>query len=356
MLAVCKGESTVDSIADNSKTNTNSNQNQPFTNTKALLRTKEVENFNNYYSRRPFESLNNRDNFDRVVQKNTHVTSIERLHKGASFANTTDCQGNIAAAVGNGCTEPLAKRFAIDQISVSKTLSENRTSLSYSINAPAAQNSCSSSTFLHHAALRDSCNFGQQNFGSNSALLETGKRKDLSHNDSSKCNLASSFSTKKGIPGDNQGSLNSLRKVPFCGENATNSVTNTSALQQRWSPRSSPLMNNETKGFPKQVNRTNSPLCNQSVGNMSFSLNKDMIGNKAPETPQMRRTLEVTGLSTPCTHQTITPAVGKTDARTPFSGKTPQARKFPGPAGLLPKLVTKIKRFNSNWVNVIAHF
>lgn len=323
------------SITHNSKknANANSNQNQPIT--KELLRTREVEKFNNFYSRRPFQSLSNRDSFDRVVEKNIHVTSRQQLRSGASFANSIDCSTNSSVVLGNGYTEPLAKRFAADHISASESPFESRTSSLHSGDAPTAQSMGSSTTFLRHATVGDSRNFAQQNFGSNSASLESNSRMDLSHNGSSKYNLSSSFSSKKGVSEYNHGSLNSNRQV---SANAKNYATDTSALQQRWMPRSSPVMNNQSKDFPKQVNRTSSPLYSQSVRSSSFRLNKDVMGSKAPETPLMRSNLEVPGLSTPHTHQTITPDAGKISARTPFSGKTPKARKFPGPAGLLPKL------------------
>ena len=340
---MCDVASSVNCIAENSNRNSGSKQNQLGSHVQ-LLRTKEVDKFNSHYSRRPFESLNNINTFDRVSDKT--ITSTEQSHGGTSFGRNTDCQRKSTTATANGCNEPLAKRFAVDHNSTSKPLSENGANLLRSSYSPVFKNTCDSSTFSRNATTRDS-RFVQCN-SRPSDSHEANERMDPLHNDSSTCNLKSNFSNGKEISGHNQSTFNSFRAIPMHASNTTNVNTTctSSVVQQRGPPRSSPIIicNNQTRNLPQQISRTSSPLHNQPERNLSYSFNRNMNTSKAPETPIMCRERTVPGLSTPQVHHATTPVVNKSCTRTPFSSKTPKTRKFPGPAGLLPQLVSIFSR------------
>ena len=61
------------------------------------------------------------------------------------------------------------------------------------------------------------------------------------------------------------------------------------------------------------------------------AFNKHNIGPREFESPRVSRQSSITSPRTPQVYQAVTP----------HGSKTPISRKFPGPAGLLPKLVSK---------------
>lgn len=375
MLAACGIGSSVSCSTDNSKKNSGSEQNQCSSKTQ-LLRTNEVEKSNSHFLRMPFESLSNINTGDRVCE--TKRTSTEQEHRSSSFANTSAWQRNNTTSTSTGFNAPLAKKFAVDNNSTPKPLSRNGADLLPSSSTPAFKstdsttvthlsgvtNQSNSSQFPRNTPARDSQlqEFARSNFRSSSPC-ESNKRMDPSNKVSTQSNLTSNFSSKPELSGFH---LNTGCKT-LRDSKAIDVHTTSPVWQQRGPLRSSPAINNQTRHFPMRKGNTGSPLCNQTERSSPRTYNKSLSRTKAPETPLMfgQNTGTCTGSSTPQGNHAVasetpvmlrrsvsrgsstpqghqTPVVNRSHARTPSGSKTPKTRKFPGPAGLLPKLVCKI--------------
>ncbi|KAJ7372221.1 hypothetical protein OS493_020656 [Desmophyllum pertusum] len=181
---------------------------------------------------------------------------------------------------------------------------------------------------------------------------------DPSNKVSTQSNLTSNFSSKPELSGFH---LNTGFKTMHDSK-ATDVHTTSPVWQQRGPLRNSPAINNQTRHFP-MIGNTSSPLCNQTERSSPRTYNKSLSRTKAPETPLMfgQNTGTCTGSSTPQGNHAVapetpvmfrqsvgrgsstpqghqTPVVNRNHTRTPSGSKTPKTRKFPGPAGLLPKL------------------
>ena len=99
------------------------------------------------------------------------------------------------------------------------------------------------------------------------------------------------------------------------------------------------LSGNDTRA----TGSANSFSCNTLQTPFTSSETNNTNGIKAFETPPHAR-LKKTNCAAPSTsreHQVVTPGRNVSLVMTPNSSKTPKTRRFPGPAGMLPKLVRK---------------
>ena len=318
-----------------------------------LLRTKEVEKFNSYYSRRPFESLGNINTSDRVSQKKR--SSTEPMHRSFSFTSTTVLQRNNAASSANGFHAPLAKRFAMDNNSSPKRLPENMASLLKSSSTPSMETSesttvlhkpdkiypCNSSSFQRNLSNGDSQlqEFSKCNLRPGDSL-ETNERLDPSNKVSTPYNSTSNFLSEKELSVLNSPSISTGFRS-FNNSKAREIKTASPVSQQRGALRYSPATKSQTGNPPLPIGNTSSSLGNQTES-YSANFHGNLNGAKASETPMMSRQKGFAGSNTPRGHQASTPIVNRSYSRNPSVSKMPTPRKFPGPAGLLPKLVCKI--------------
>ena len=355
-MAACVTGSSVHCSTDNSKMDSVLQQDRSTDSSKTqLLRTKELEKFNSHYSRRPFESLGNINTSDRVSEKKR--SSTEPMHRSFSFTSTTVLHRNHATSSANGFHAPLAKRFAFDDNSSPKRLSENMASLIQSSSTPSMKTSertslmhksdkiypCNSSSFQRNLPVssRDSQlqEFSKCNLRPGDSI-ESNKRLDPSNKVStpyiSTSNL-SNFQSEKELSVFNSPSFRS-----FNNSKAREIKTASPVWQQRGVLRCSLATKNETGNSPLPISNTSSSFRNQTERHSGNTFHGNLDGAKASKTPLMSRQKGYVGSNTPQGHQASTPIVNRSHSRNPSVSKTPTPRKFPGPAGLLPKLVCKI--------------
>ena len=355
-MAACGEEKSVNmhSVTDNSKKSSGLEQNQSSSKTQ-LLRTKEMEKFNSHYLRRPFESLSNINAFDRVSEKKR--PSTQQVLKSSSFTDTAEWQRNNTTSTTSGFNAPLAKRFAADNNSSPKPLSGNGVSLFRSSSTPVFRNADTTtsvhssdkklqnpSSFLRNTSGRDSPlqDFAQCNNLRSSNSHSSVKRMEPLTKVSTPYNSISNFASNKEISGFYTPSacagFNALHN-----SRVTDSSSTCLAWQQKGSLRCSPTANNQMRGFPFHVGNTSSSLPNQTERPSSNGVfTKNSNEPRTPEASLMLRQSIGAGPRTPQVNQAVTPIVNRSHVRTPSGSKTPMARKFPGPAGLLPKLVCKL--------------
>ena len=347
---------------DNSVTNSALQQGRSTVSSKSqLLRTKEVEKFNSHYSRRPFESLSNINTGGTGRVSEQKKTSKEQMQRSFSFTSKTVLQRSNTTSSANGFHAPLAKRFAFDNSSP-KTSSENKASLLRSSSTPSVKTAesttlmhssdkmypaCNSSPFQRnvHVSSRDSQlqEFSKCNLGPGDSL-ESNKRLDPSSRVSTPSNSTANFLSKKELSGLNSPSTcisTGLR--PFHNSKAAESDIKmiSPVRQQGESLRCTPILNGQTRDSPLPIGKISSSFCNQTESRSSITFHDNLNGTtcKASETPVTSRQSGRTGSNTPQVNQAVMPVISRSHSRTPSVSKTPTSRKFPGPAGLLPKLV-----------------
>ena len=354
-MAACVTGSSVHCTTDNSKMKSVLQQDRSTDNSKTqLLRTKEVEKFNSHYSRRPFESLGNINTSDRVSEKKR--SSTEPMHRSFSFTSTTVLQRNNAASSANGFHAPPAKRFAIDNNSSPKRLPENMASLLKLSSTPSVKTSesttvvhksdkiypCNSSSFQRNLSNGDSQlqEFSKCNLRPGDSL-ETNKRLDPLNKVSTPYNSTSNFLSEKELPVLNSPSFSTGFRS-FNNSKAREIKSASPVWQQRGALRCSSATKGQTGNCPLPIGNTSSSLCNQTERYSANTFHGNLNGAEASTTPVISRQKGYAGLNTPQGHQASTPIVNRSHSRNPSVSKTPTPRKFPGPAGLLPKLVCKI--------------
>ena len=319
-----------------------------------------MEKFNSHYSRRPFESLSNINTSDRVSEKKR--TSTDQVHKSYSFTSTTVWQKNSTTSTANGFNAPLAKRFAADNNLSSKPLSGNGASLLRSSSTPAFKNANSatemqssdkthlsnSSPASRNLKTRDSQlqEFAQHTFRPSDSC-ESSKRMDPLNKVPALSDPISNLPSTNRISGFHSPSTSGHTGLKTLHNSKVKDVhvnRSSPVWQQQGSLRCSPAINNQMRDFPLHRGNTSSLLCNQAERHSpNDSFTKNSNGTRILETPVMFRQNAGAGSRTPQAHQAVTPFVNRSHNRTPSGFKTPKTRKFPGPAGLLPKLVCKIK-------------
>ena len=102
-------------------------------------------------------------------------------------------------------------------------------------------------------------------------------------------------------------------------------------------------INRLTGNDTRATGSANSFSCNTLQKPCTNSETNSTNGIKAFETPPHARLKKTNGAapSTSREHQVVTPGRNVSLIMTPNSSKTPKTRRFPGPAGMLPKLVRK---------------
>lgn len=352
-MAACVPGSSVQCTTDNSQTNsvlqqgssTDSSQTQ-------LLRAKEVEKFNSHYSRRPFQSLGNINTSGGVSEQKR--SSTEQMHRRFSFASTTILQRNNTTSSANGFPAPLAKRFAFDNNSSPKPSSRNRASLLRSSSTPSIK-TAESTTVVHSSdKIYPTCNSSpfQRKVSSRDSQLQEFSKCNLKPGDSLESNKRLDPSSKVLLPSNSTSNFLSKKELSllhspnistgfrsFHNSKATDTKTMSPVWQQKGSLRYTPLLNGEAKDSPLPISKTSSSFCNQTERHSANTFHGNLNETKASETPVMSKQSGHTGSNTPQGHQAVTPVVNRSHSRTPSVSKTPTSRKFPGPAGLLPKLV-----------------
>ena len=311
---------------DNSKTS-GSNENNSSSKTQ-LLRSKEVERLDGDYVRQPFESINN---MNRACDQKR--TSTEQLQKSSSL----NWPKHSTTSTARGLNMPVAKRLAIDNScnsSPKQSICENGVNLLHSSTMPTVKITDNSSFFRSslNPQLQElsQCNFKPSNV----------------------CDLSKNVDSTNTIRPDSTNTSRLLRKelselYEFSplelrhNPKAANINGTSPAWEQKRPFTASPAINMQTRNFHKTTGSADTAVCNQQERHRANIFNENLIGHKARKTPTFARQISVTGLSTPQGNQAITPVVNRSLARTPSSIKTPKTRKFPGPAGLLPKLVSK---------------
>jgi len=174
-----------------------------------------------------------------------------------------------------------------------------------------------------------------------SNLSEIHKQVDPSNTISSpyKCD---STNTSRHIPGKQFSGLHEVSSIPFqssCHLKAAGKIATTFVWQQNRSLTRSPVIDIQSRGnFPTTMGNANTASCNQTERQSAVVFNKNLNGAKAPPAPEMSRQSVEAQPITPQAYQAVTPRMNRSLTRTPSSSKTPNTRKFPGPAGLLPKL------------------
>ena len=359
--------SSVQCTTDNSVTNSALQQGRSTVRSKShLLSTKEVEKFNSHYSRRPFESLSNITTSGGVSEQKR--TSTEQMQRSFSFTSKTVLQRSNTTSSANGFRVPLSKRFAFDNSSP-KPSSENKTSLLRSSSTPSVKTA--ERTTVHSAVhpsdkIYPTCNsspFGRNVHLSNkdSQLqefsecylepgdsLESNKRLDPSSRVSTPSNPTANFQSKRKLSLLHSPNISTGFRS-FHNSEATDTKTTNPDWQQKGSLRyCTPLLNGETGDSPLLRGKTTSSFCNQIQRHPANTFHGNLDGTKASETPVMPRRSGHAGSNTPQVNQAVTPVVNRSHSRTPSVSKTPTSRKFPGPAGLLPKLVCIIYIYVNN--------
>ena len=354
----CVTGSSVQCTTDNSVTNSALQQVRSTVSSKSqLLRTKEVEKFNSHYSRRPFESLGNINTSDRLSEQKK--TSTEQIQRSFSFTSKTVLQRSNTTSSANGFHAPLAKRFAFDNSSP-KPSSKNKTSLLRSSSTPSVKTAesttvhsavhssdkmyptCNSSPFQRnvHVSNKDSQSqeFSECYLGPGDSL-ESNKRLDPSSRVSTPSNPTANFLSKKELSLLHSPNISTGFRS-FHNSKATDTKTANPDWQQKGSLRyCTPLLNGETRDSPLPKGKTTSSFCNQIERHPANTFHGNLDGTKSSETPVMPRQSGHAGSNTLQVNQAVTPVVNRSHSRTPSVSKTPTSRKFPGPAGLLPKLV-----------------
>ena len=348
-MAACVTGSSVHWTTNNSQTNSVLQQDKSTDSSKTqLLRT--VDKFNGHYSRRPFESHGNINTSGRVSVKKK--PSTEQMHRSFSFASRTVLQRNNTTSSANGFHAPLTKRFAFDNNS--SPLSENRASLLRSSSAPSIK-TAESPIVVHSSDKIYQCNSSpfQRNISSRDSQLQEISKCILKPGDSLESNKRLNPSSKVSMPYNSTSNCLSKKdlSVPhspnssagfrsFHNSNATESMS--PVWQQRGALRCTPAMKGPIGNSSSPIDNTSSFLCNQTKRHSANTLHGNLNGNKGSENTLMSRQSGHTGSNTPQGHQAVTPIVNRSHSRTPSVSKTPTSRKFPGPAGLLPKLVCEI--------------
>lgn len=313
---------------DNSKTS-GSNENNLSSKTQ-LLSSKEVERLDGHYVRQPFESINNMNRA--CDQKRTSTGQIQR-------SSSLNWPKNSTTSTARGLNMPMAKRLAIDNScnsSPKPSICGNGGNLLRSSTMPTVKNTDNSS--FSRSSLNpqlqglSQCNFKPSN------VCDLSKNVDSSNTIRPDSTNTSRLLLRKEHSGLYEFSPLELRHNPKAGNINGTSPT----WEQKRSFTTSPVINMQTRNFHKTTGSADTAVYNQQERQCANIFNERLIGHKAPKTPTFARQIAGTGPRTPQGHQAITSVVNRSLARTPSSIKTPKTRKLPGPAGLLPKLVSKI--------------
>ena len=399
LLAACDLGSSMNSIRGNSRKTSDSELNQSSSATQ-FLRTKELEKLKSSNQRRPFESISNISTGDRAYDKKT--ITAEQVHKISSFTNWP-INSRTSQSITNGLNVPVAKRFAIDNTCNSPSNSANGGNLLRSLSMPGFANTDgkamtqsslrmfpnnNSSPVQRNSSLTSNlqirelpqCSFtpstlykGEVYSNSISTLSRsdptvTSKplpRKELSGTLNHSKPASSHVNSAMGSPaikvqtGDfrkltgnsntvshekterqsaNTFDKNKIRTRNFETARVSRQSANTGPRTPQGYQAITSSMNMQGSGFGPRIPQAHQAVISD-VNRQSSGAGLRTPQAYQPVTPGVNKQGSGTGPSATQTYQTVTPGVNRSLARTPSSSRTPKTRKFPGPAGLLPKLV-----------------
>ena len=293
------------------------------------MRSKEIlDKPSNHSIRRPFDVISNINKSDRACDRKRSSTGQPHGNSSVTLLR------NNTATPSRGLSKPIAKRFAIENNSNSlpkSTTSEDGVNLLQSLSLP---------TF--------------KNAGQASLLRNSGNPQSLAV-----CNVTI---PKQGVSSPTVPSIststpnNCLQRSEsygLCELSSMNSrhlkgadVKKSSTVWQQKQSLKSPgygAINRLTGNDTRATGSANSFSCNTLQKPCTNSETNSTNGIKAFETPPHARLKKTNGAapSTSREHQVVTPGRNVSLIMTPNSSKTPKTRRFPGPAGMLPKLVRK---------------
>ena len=336
LLAACGIGCSTDRVVEDSKSNSVTGLNQSSF-TRQLLRTKEVEKQQKGYERRPFESICNKSKSERTSDLKR---SSEQIQRSSSFINcpNNNSTSHLSTSILN---VPFTKRFAIDphQTLVKPT----------ACNSPRGNVPCSSSTLNstdHSCLTTHSCdNSSPVQRNSIAGVSKIHGLQQYSFRPSSSSNRVhhSVDSASSSSGSDPTYSSTSLLRKEFSrlhevSSNCSKALSSSkgaanSALLQTKKQSTGTLVAGIPTGDLSNI-KGSTPTTSYSERkrqSTTNAFNKHNIGPREFESPRVSRQSSITSPRTPQAYQAVTPC----------TSKTPISRKFPGPAGLLPKLVSK---------------
>ena len=294
------------------------------------MRSKEIlDKPSNHSIRRPFDIISNINKSDKACDRKRSFT--EQPHGNSSVT----LQRNKTATPSRGLNKPVTKRLAIENnnsLSPKSPSSENGVNLLHSLSLPTFKSDGQASLLRNSGNSQSSalpaCNVTTPKQGVSSPTVQsisTNARNCLQRNESyGLCEISS------------------MNLRPLKGADVKKPSTEWRHKQSLTSP-CYPAINRLTGNDTKATGSTNSILCNPLQRPCASSDTNIINVIKAFETPPHAR-LKKTNGAAPCTSQecqVVTPGTNVSIIMTPYSSKTPKTRRFPGPAGLLPKLVCK---------------
>lgn len=318
LLAACGFGSANNCTSNNSRMNPNLSITET-----SLLRSKEIDKPGSHCVRRAFDTISNINTRDRACDRKR--TFVENLHSSSSVT----WPKNNAFSPANGLNGPVTKRLA----------TENDCNL-----FPKSAVSGKEVTLLHLSSMptvksADNSSLVKSSVNSQTLVLPA-------------CNLKTSKLDvpSRPIQSNSQYTPNCLAKKENSGLcrlstkdcqhlNSTDIKMSTTVQPQKPSLIGSPAINNNryTVNSTRATGSTNT-LQRHSDYNDRLNINGTR-GSKAPESPPCTGLKKINAVpTTSLEFQSVTPVRKKTLANTPSSSKTPKMRKFPGPAGVLPKL------------------
>lgn len=333
LLAACGIGSSTDRIVEDSKSNSVTGLNQSSF-TRQLLRTKEVEKQQKSYERRPFESISNKSKSERTSDLKR---SSEQIHKVSSFLNCPNNNSTFHLST-SALNIPFAKRFAIDP---HQTLLKPT-----ACNSPRGNVLCSSSTVNstdHSSLTTHSCdNSSPVQRNSIAGVLKIQGQQQYGFRPSSSSNRVgpSVDSASSSSGSDPTYSSTPLLRKEFsrlheissnCNKalNSSKGAANSALLQTKKHSTGTLVAGIPTGDLSNITGSTPTTSCSERKRQSTTNaFNKHNIGPREFESPRVSSCSAITSPRTPQVYQAVTPR----------SSKTPISRKFPGPAGLLPKL------------------
>ena len=301
------------------------------------MRTKEVEKQQKSYERRPFESISNKSKSDRTSDLKR---CSEQIHRSSSFINCSN--NNSTSHLSTSALNILfTKRFAIDP---HQTLLKPT-----ACNSPRGNVPCSSSTLNstdHLSLTTHSCdNSSPVQRNSIAGVSKIHGLQQYSFRPSSSSNRVhhSVDSASSSSGSDPTYSSTPLLRKEFsrlhevssnCSKALSSSkgAANSALLQTKKQSTGTLVAGIPTGDLSNITGSTatgsSSERKRQSITN---AFNENNVGPREFESPRVSRQGAITSPRTPQAYQAVTL----------LSSKTPISRKFPGPAGLLPKLVSK---------------
>ena len=290
------------------------------------------------YESRPFESICNKSKSERTSDLKR---SFEQIHRSSSFIN---CPNNNSTShlSTSALNIPFAKRFAIDP---HQTLLKPT-----ACNSPRGNVLCSSSTLNstdHSSLTTHSCDNSspvQRNSIAGVSKIQGLQQYSFIPSSSSNRVRHSVDSASSPSGSDPTHSSTPLLRKEFSGLQKVSSNCSKALSSSKGAANSALLQTKKHSTGTLVAGIATGDLSNTMSGSTATSscgerkrqsttnaFNKNNIGPREFESPRVSRQSAITSPRTPQVYQAVTPR----------SSKTPISRKFPGPAGLLPKLVSK---------------